>query len=423
MTTPASLPPTDRLPTLDILRGFALMGILIMNMPGFASSFFSEADGSFLWTHPVDRAAEQVREALFSGKFNSMFSLLFGIGFTIQYARMQERDPGQATAVYLRRLFALLAFGLIHAFVFWPGDVLHTYALLGFVLVLGLRHVGDRGIVVLIVAGLLYPAVNGVVRLFVMTKEMVAARVRVDQAFEASNHAAFGAGGFFDMVRENARMMSFFYTDWLSLWGMLGWWVMLGMTMLIGVLAGRRRWVQRAGELMPQIRRLMWWALGIGIVCGAAFAVIFELNRVPGPSPIKLLGSVCYSLSRVAMMCFYVLLIVRLAENAQARRWLVPWQAAGRMPLTNYLMQSAICLTLFQGWGFGWWMKVGPAWGLALSLFIFFAIQVPWSLWWLRRHERGPMEALWAKLTYGRGEPAAGAAAAKSAARPVAGVR
>jgi len=174
---------------------------------------------------------------------------------------------------------------------------------------------------------------------------------------------------------------------------------------------------------MPQIRRLMWWMLAVGIVCGAAFAVIFELNRVPGPSPIKLLGSVCYSLSRVAMMCFYVLLIVRLAENAQARRWLVPWQAAGRMPLTNYLMQSAICLTLFQGWGFGWWMIVGRAWGLALSLLIFFAIQVPWSLWWLRRHERGPMEALWAKLTYGRGEPAAGAAAAKSAARPVAGVR
>ncbi|MBL8342590.1 MAG: DUF418 domain-containing protein, partial [Rubrivivax sp.] len=103
MTQPTSLPAAERLPTLDILRGFALMGILIMNMPGFSSSFFAEADGSYLWTHPVDRAAEQVREALFSGKFNSMFSLLFGIGFTIQYARMQERDPAHATALYLRR--------------------------------------------------------------------------------------------------------------------------------------------------------------------------------------------------------------------------------------------------------------------------------------------------------------------------------
>jgi uncharacterized protein len=415
----SSLPAAERLPTLDILRGFALMGILIMNMPGFASSFFAEADGSFLWTHPVDRAAEQVREALFSGKFNSMFSLLFGIGFTIQYARLQERDPAHATTVYLRRLFALLAFGLVHAFVFWPGDVLHTYALLGFVLVLGLRHVSDRGIVALIVAALLYPAVNGVVRLLVITKEITAARVRLDQTFEAGNNAAFGAGTFWDMVRENTRVMVHFYTEWLNLWGALGWWVMLGMTMLIGVLAGRRRWVQRAPQLMPQIKRLMWWALAIGVACGAIFTTIFELNRVPGPSPIKLLGSVCYSLSRVALMCFYVLLIVRIAQSERGQRWLAPWRAAERMPLTNYLMQTAICLVIFQHWGFGMWLKVGPAWGLVLSLFIFFAIQVPWSLWWLGRHERGPMEALWAWLTYGRGrkEPATAAHAAAGAAQ------
>jgi len=150
--TATPLPATERVPTLDILRGFALMGILIMNMPGFSSSFFAESDGSHLWTGQVDQIAEHVREALFSGKFNSMFSLLFGIGFTIQFARMQERDPGHATALYLRRLSALMVFGVIHAFVFWPGDVLHNYAILGFVLVLvlGLRRVSDRGIVALI---------------------------------------------------------------------------------------------------------------------------------------------------------------------------------------------------------------------------------------------------------------------------------
>ncbi|MBL8343131.1 MAG: DUF418 domain-containing protein, partial [Rubrivivax sp.] len=355
--------------------------------------------------------AEQVREALFSGKFNSMFSLLFGIGFTIQYARMQERDPAHATALYLRRLLALLAFGVIHALLFWPGDVLHNYALLGIVLVLGLRHVSDRGLMVLIGACLVYPAVSGLARLAIITPAITAERVRIAQAFEASNHAAFGAGSYLDMVRENTRMMVHFYTDWLNLWGTAGWYVMLGMTMLIGVLAGRRRWVQRAGELMPQIRRLMWWALAIGLACGAAFALIFELNRAPGPSPIKLLGSICYSLSRVAMMCFYVLLIVRAAESAGGRRWLTPWQAAGRLPLTNYLMQTAICLVLFQHWGFGLWMKVGPAWGLVLSLAIFFVIQVPWSLWWLKRHERGPLEALWAWLTYGGGGQLAGAQA------------
>ena len=176
MATPTigSLPMSERIATLDIIRGFALLGILIMNMPGFSSSFFAEADGSHQWTGQLDQVAEAVRDMLFSGKFNSMFSLLFGIGFTIQFQRMQQRDPAHATGLYLRRLLALFAFGVIHACVFWPGDVLHNYAILGMVLVLGLRHVSDRGIVALIVAGLLYPALNGVLRLAVMTKAMVA---------------------------------------------------------------------------------------------------------------------------------------------------------------------------------------------------------------------------------------------------------
>jgi uncharacterized protein len=254
------------------------MGILIMNMPGFSSSFFAEADGSHLWSGQVDQMAEHVREALFSGKFNSMFSLLFGIGFTIQFQRIQQRDPAHATGLYLRRLLALLAFGVIHAVVFWPGDVLHNYAILGIVLVLGLRHVSDRGIVALIVACLLYPALNGMLRVAVMAREMVAERVRLEQALDAADQIAYGQGSFWDMVQQNARAMAYFYGDWLSLWGAFGWYVMLGMTMLIGVLAGRRRWVQRADELMPQIRRLMWWTLTVGLACGVAFTVIFELK-------------------------------------------------------------------------------------------------------------------------------------------------
>jgi uncharacterized protein len=393
----------ERLPTLDILRGFALMGILIMNMPGFGESLFAEADGSHLWPGPVDQAAEQLRDLLFSGKFNSMFSLLFGIGFTIQFQRMLDRDPAGAPAMYLRRLLVLLAIGLAHASLLWTGDVLHLYALLGIVLLLGLRRVSDRGLVWLIGACLIYPVAASLVRVAVVSAELTARRVKEAQALEASNNLAYGQGSFADTVRENLRVMAYDYLDLWSLWGTFGWAVTLALTMLIGVLAGRRRWVQRVPELMPQLRRLTWWSLAVGIACGAAFTVIFELNRAPGPSLIKTLGGLCYALSRLALMVFYVAVIVRLAQSAAGRRWLAPFEAAGRMPLTNYLMQSVICITLFRGWGFGLWMQVGPAAGLALSLAIFFAVQVPWSLWWLKRHERGPVEALWARLTYGRG--------------------
>ena len=144
-----ALPVAERLPTLDILRGFALLGILVMNMPGFSTSFFAEADGSHLWTGLWDQRAEALRDLLFSGKFNSMFSLLFGIGFTIQFARMQAADPAHATGRYLRRLLALGGFGLVHAMVFWTGDVLHSYALLGLLLVLPLRRASRRTLLLL----------------------------------------------------------------------------------------------------------------------------------------------------------------------------------------------------------------------------------------------------------------------------------
>ena len=391
----------ERLLVLDVLRGFALLGILIMNMPSFSWSAFAGADGSHVWPGTMDRWAEHVRDALFSGKFNSMFSLLFGIGFTIQYQRMRQQDPLHADGLYLRRLLVLAAFGLVHGFVFWFGDILHSYALLGLLMLFALRRLSDRGLVVLMAVLLLYPAVSGVLRVLVITPEMVTERVGIAMGFVATNNVAFGRGSFIDAAIENTRMMLHFYGTPLTLWGTFGFYAEIALTMVLGVLAGRRRWAHRIPELRPAIRTLTWWALGLGLGCAVAYTVIFELNRAPGPSPIKVLGGVFYSLSRVSTMVFYVLVIVRLCQHPAWQRRFAPVVAAGRMPLTNYLMQTAICITLFEGWGLGWWGRVGPALGLLLAVTIFFCIQVPLSLWWLRGHERGPLEALWARLTYG----------------------
>src|SRR5574337_517988 len=86
----------ERIVTIDIVRGFALLGIFIMNMPWFNTSLFAGADATRLWPAWWDRAAETVRDVFFSGKFNSMFSLLFAVGFTIQMANMETRDPDNA---------------------------------------------------------------------------------------------------------------------------------------------------------------------------------------------------------------------------------------------------------------------------------------------------------------------------------------
>jgi uncharacterized protein len=104
---------------------------------------------------------------------------------------------------------------------------------------------------------------------------------------------------------------------------------------------------------------------------------------------------------------FYALTIVRLAQLPAWQRRFAPIADAGRMPLTNYLMQTVLCTALFYGWGFGLWGRVGPAAQLALALAIFFGIQVPLSRMWLRHFDYGPVEYLWRLLTYGRVTPQA----------------
>jgi len=101
-------------------------------------------------------------------------------------------------------------------------------------------------------------------------------------------------------------------------------------------------------------------------------------------------------------MVFYVAVIVRLANHARWRSWLMPLAAAGRMPLTNYLLQSVLCTAIFYGWGLGYWGQAGAALQLGLAFAIFFVLQIPLSLWWFRHFAYGPMEYLWRLASYGR---------------------
>src|SRR5678815_4575666 len=139
MTSATPVSASERIYTLDVIHGFALLGIFIMNMPWFNTSFYAGIDGSQAWPDWWDQWTETATEVLFSGKFNSMFSMLFAVGFVLQLERLEARDPSQARTIYLRRIFWLFVFGAIHMCVFWDGDVLHMYALMG-LLLLALRR-------------------------------------------------------------------------------------------------------------------------------------------------------------------------------------------------------------------------------------------------------------------------------------------
>jgi uncharacterized protein len=402
MTPQAAVPiPADeRIEVLDTIRGFALLGIFIMNMPAFNTSLFLGFDEA-MWPHWWDRGTETVRDVIFSGKFNSMFSMLFAIGFTIQLGRLQAREPQRATRIYLRRLFWLFVFGVVHACVFWAGDVLHMYALLG-LLLLALRRVPDRAIVVLIVLCLLYPTILGLIRMATTKPEDIQLIIAVTQQAISADNAAFGHGTFLDTARRSTQAMITFYEYPMRL-GMFAGYVQFFTTVLLGLLLGRHRFFQNVAAHLPLIRRIQWWALGIGLACGTGFVVWRSVSVNPmEPSVWRILAMTGYVLGRVSIMIFYVATIVRAVCNERWRQRLAPITLAGRMPLTNYLLQTLIGITLFYHWGLGLWGKVGPGLDLVLAVAIFFLIQVPLTRWWLSRYPRGPMEHLWRVLTYGR---------------------
>jgi uncharacterized protein len=396
------VPTGERIFTLDVIRGIALLGIFIMNVPFMSTSVFTGIDGAQAFPMWWDRTAELLREVLFSGKFNSMFSLLFGIGFTIQLGRLLERDGATGgVTTYARRLIALLAFGIVHACVFWTGDVLHVYAVLGLVLLL-LRKASDRVIIALIVATILFPAVAGIYRFVTVDTEALQQMEAVYAGWIASNNLAYGKGSFLDAAREHTREMIFLYRDPGSAYFMLAFYVQMATTLLLGFLVGRHRVMQNIDRYLPQVRTLQWWALGVGAACGAIYGYGL-LNFEPlKPTMLGVVASVAYVLCRVGLMTFYVTTLIRLIHNERWRPRLAPIATVGRMPLTNYLFQTLLGTFIFYGWGLGLWGKVGPAALLLLATILYFAIQIPLSTWWLNRFRYGPMEYFWRVLTYGR---------------------
>jgi uncharacterized protein len=403
MTTAAApVSPSERILALDVIRGFALLGIFVMNMPGFNTSFFQGADGTHLWPEWWDRTAEVARDVLFSGKFNSMFSMLFAVGFILQLERLESRDPQHAKAIYLRRIGWLFVFGVIHACVFWTGDVLHMYALFGLVL-LALRRIPEKWLWGLFGICFLYPVASGLYRMWTIGPQELQQLLALLNQWQASNDAAYGTGSFLVAAREHAREMLFTYTEPRFVPRLLGFYVQLFITMVLGLILGRRHFFENAGSQLHLCKRIQWTALAIGAITGAIYAYrLITVTNPLAPSVFGIVANVSYGVCRVAIMAFYVTTIVRAVHTDVWRRWLAPMATVGRMPLTNYLLQTLIATFIFYGWGLGFWGQAGPALDLVLAIGIFFLIQVPLSHVWLHHFSMGPTEYLWRLLTYGR---------------------
>jgi len=149
---------------------------------------------------------------------------------------------------------------------------------------------------------------------------------------------------------------------------------------------------------------LATFGLAFGLLCNVAYTLLSELGNREGMTPLYFAGYAIEWLGVPPLSFGYAAIIVLLVRSPRWRRWLSPLAAVGRTALTNYLLQTLVCTTLFYGYGFGLFGKVGPAAGLLLSVAIYIA-QLPLSVWWLRHFRFGPAEWLWRSLTYMRLQP------------------
>ena len=399
--------PGQRIQTIDILRGFAIFGILLVNMEFFNQSALNLVAQLNEPATALDQLARWFIAFFAEGKFYSTFSFLFGLGMAIQYGRAQERGA-RFGRFWLRRMLVLLGFGLIHAYLFWPGDILILYSVLGIALLLW-RKARPRTLLIWALVFLLLPLlINAALWGLVELSKVAGGEEMMTQMFDqqlagyrVAAQAAdriYATGNFVEVTGQRARDMNLVYTTWpFMAFNVLA-------MMLLGIYAGKRRIFQDIPGHLPLIRKVWLWGLVVGLIGNFLYVYFGELSSRSIPSPQLMISLVGQTFGAPALALFYMATLTLLAERTVWRKRLAPLSYVGRMALTNYLAQSLICTILFYGYGFGLYGQIGIAGGIALTLVIY-GVEILWSTWWLRRFRFGPMEWLWRTLTYGRRQP------------------
>ncbi|MCU0474593.1 MAG: DUF418 domain-containing protein [Anaerolineae bacterium] len=367
MSAPAPKPLTHRLLALDVLRGFALLGIFVVNMVDFSSSGFRLGTLG-VRGDTLDQIVDLAIAFFFVTKFYLLFSFLFGVGFAVQM-RSAEAKGQPFVGVYLRRLAVLLLIGLAHAILIWDGDILRLYAVAG-VLLLLVRPFSDRMLmtlaVVIAVGGLaffgLVPSTQG-------------------GLFRTESVQTIVYGNYADLVA--MRLGNIYVPDIQT--------PMVLAMFLTGMVIGRAGVLDDPARYRPFLRRAWKWALPVGLVGNGLLIVGFAEEDL-------WMTSIGVHIGAPALSFVYVCAVLL---NADRLGWLAP---IGQMALTTYLSHSLIGTTLFYGYGLGLYDQLAPTVTFALT-FAIFALQVVISIGWMRAFRFGPVEWVWRSLSYGKLQP------------------
>jgi uncharacterized protein len=378
----------ERYEFLDVLRGVALFGIISANMISYSRYLYlPDSAKAAMATHAIDRMLDFLELLLIEGKFYTIFSVLFGVGFSILLSRASAKGL-VFHRFFLRRVFFLFVFGAAHAVLLWHNDILAAYALCG-ALLLPFATARNRTLTFATLAllaplaiklaggissGLLTGAQNALLDRFGLTRDTV-----ID---------TWARGSFGDIVRLNLSKW-FSQVSFLITSGMI---FKIYGCFLLGFYIGRNEIYKKLELYRPIVRPVAMGGLAIGLPLNLVYAATFE----SGSWPEVLSGT----LGVLPLSSAYVSLCCLMWLDGKGRRRLRHFAPVGRMALTNYVGQSAICAVLFYGPGLGLGGTMGPTLFLPIGLAVY-GFQLVASRLWLDHFRFGPLEWLWRMLTYG----------------------
>ncbi|ENQ3108267.1 uncharacterized protein SAMN04488168_102317 [Bacillus sp. 491mf] len=377
-----SISQNERIHSIDMIRGIAIFGIFLVNWPTLAG--IESRDLTTVY-EGFDRYIRLFYDLFVQTKFYTIFSFLFGLGFYIFMKRAEEKTK-HPKLLFIRRLLILFLFGFLHYVLLWDGDILHNYAISGFVLLFFYKRQPKT----LLIWSLILLSIW---ELFVLMLNLVA----LNMTPEALDTLSAPIVPLLDWNLQVQDRFTTFYSEEIS--GSL---IMLPETVglfLLGLYAGKKEMFRRVNEIDTKLKK---WQIITFLATLPTWGIIityFTMNDLY--VPFSMISFI--TLSGKTLFIFYIFTLMRLLQHAKWQKVFRPFQYVGRMALTNYISQTIVSLFVF-----GLLFKANiifPLWGGTLFCIGFYIIQIFISRWWLSRYQYGPLEYIWRLGTYGKGMP------------------
>ncbi len=378
----------ERILAVDMMRGVAILGIFLVNMPVFFSPVLY-AEKETLSKTTLDLFAERFIDIVAQANFYTLFSFLFGFGAIMIRNRTEVRKEA-FIPLFTRRLIILFLFGLIHAFLIWHGDILLTYAVTGIFILVFYKM---KPPVLLPIALGLWIIPNMLITFVLMKISMSGETIPVskNEAMIEASVANYGHGSFIDILSQNLA-------DWLYTNNMYSApFLMMSVLPLFmfGMYVAQKGWFVHIDKHENTLRKLMIFTFMVGVplkwlpyIVGQNNLTEWVQNQFGGP----------------LMATFYAAFIALFSQTYFGKKIMIPLAYVGKMSLSNYLFQSILCSLLFYNYGIGLYGSISPFVGILLTIIIY-NIQVLISYIWMTYYYSGPIEWLWRVFMYQQEQP------------------